>query len=447
MPSTLEQLTPTRVKLTVEIPFSALQPSLDKVYRQIASQVNIPGFRKGHVPQRIIDQRVGRGAVLQDAINEAIPDAYGQAVAEHGVAPLGQPEIELSKLEDNDVVEFTAEVNVRPEFDLPDFSKVSVKVKTATVADGAIDERIDLLRQRFAVNKDVERAAKKGDVVVIDLKATKAGKVLPDGTAQGVTYRIGSGGMLDGLDKAVTGLKAGASAKFTSKLVGGELAGTEAEIDVKVARVQEQELPTVDDEFAQLVSQFDTVKEMRADLRAGLERMSRYEQAAEARDKVVEAVLKLAKFEVPQEIVDAEVTSRRAQVEDQLQQASATIEQYLANTDDEAKTPEEFWANLAKRAESNLRAQILLDKIADDRQIGVEQEDLTSYILSRSQQAGTTPEQEAQHMMDHNHLPEWMGEIRRSKALGLMVESAKISDEAGKAVDITALRNDQAPVA
>lgn len=209
MPSTVEQLNPSRVKLTVEIPFSDLQPHLTKAYREIAQSVNIPGFRKGKVPSAVIDQRFGRGMVLQEAINAALPSAYGQAVEANKLIPLGDPEVEITKLEDGDLVEFVAEVDVRPEFDLPAFSTLTATVPVLADLDTEIDNRIAMMRERFATSTEVERAAAEGDVVTIDLVGTRDGEELQDATAEGVTYTIGAGGMLDGLDEAVTGLKAG----------------------------------------------------------------------------------------------------------------------------------------------------------------------------------------------------------------------------------------------
>lgn len=443
MPSTVEQLSPTRVKLTIEIPFTDLKPAIDKAYSQIASQITVPGFRKGKVPAAVINQRVGRGAVLQEAINEAIPQAYAAAVTEHSLTPLAQPEIDITKLEDNDVVELVAEVDVRPEFDLPDFSLVKVSVDNLSDTQPIIDERTDLLRQRFATTTEVERAAADTDLVVLDLDGSRDGEALPEASAKGISYVLGSGGMLDGLDEAVTGLSAGDSTTFTSTLVGGSLAGQEAEIAVVVQKVSSRELPELNDDFAQLVSEFDTVDEMKADLADFAVRQARLEQAGSARDKVLEALLEITPFEVPATLVANERMARRNQIENQLRQAGLTLESYLdGNEAETAKTPDEFWANVDASAEKSLKAQILLDKIADDRQIPVEQQDLTALLFRKAQENGTSPEQELSHMQEHDHMAEWMGEIRRGKALGLIVSGATITDADGKVVELDRLTGD-----
>lgn len=443
LPSTVEQLSPTRVKLTIEIPFADLKPAIDKAYAQIAKTITVPGFRKGKVPAAVINQRVGRGAVLQEAINEAIPEAYAAAVTEHSLSPLAQPEIDITKLEDNDLVELVAEVDVRPAFDLPDFSLVKVSVENLSDTEPIIAERTNLLRERFATTTEVERAAADGDLVVLDLVGSRDGEPLPEASAEGISYVIGSGGMLDGLDEAVTGLSAGDTTTFSSTLVGGSLRGEESDITVTVQKVSSRELPELDDDFAQLVSEFDTVDEMKADLADFAARQARLEQAGSARDKVLEALLELTPFEVPERLVEGEKEARKNQITQQLRQAGLTVEAYLEGNEAEtATTPEEFWANVDSSAEKSLKAQILLDKIADDRQIPVEQQDLTALLFRKAQENGTTPEQELSHMTEHNHMPEWMGEIRRGKALGLVVSGATITDADGKIVDLASLTGD-----
>nr|WP_242681490.1 trigger factor [Tessaracoccus sp. SD287] len=442
VPSTLEQLSPNRVKLTIELPFSELKPALDKAYQEIGTQVTVPGFRKGKVPARVIDQRVGRGTVLEQAINSALPEAYAAAVEEHKLVPLGQPDVDVTKLEDGDLVEFTAEVDVRPEFDLPDFSTITAEVPVLEVADTELDERLDTLRARFATTTEVDRAAAEGDVVTLDLAGKQNGEVLDEASATGVTYKLGSGGMLDGLDEAATGLKAGETATFTSTLVGGAHKDEEAEIELTITKVSEQELPELDDEFAQMVSQFDTVEEMKADLSDAIVRQARLRQATDARDKVLEAVLAETAFELPEGVVTADFEARQQQINTQLAQAGLTIERYLAESDEEAETAEEFWATIKQRSLDALRAQVVLDKLADEDEIGVGQEELTQLIFAKASQSGSTPEQEMQHMMEHNHTQEWMLEVRRNKALTQIVNAATITDADGNVVDLAKLQQD-----
>ena len=437
MPSTVEKLGPSRAKLTVEIPWTDLKPHLDKAYREIATQVTIPGFRKGKVPPMVIDQRFGRGAVLQEAINAALPGAYEAAVNEAGIIPLGEPDVDVTKLEDGEAIEFTAELDIRPDFEVPDAKGVTVTVDALGDTEAEVENRIEMLRSRFATTSEVERAAADGDVVTINLLGSRDGEPLADATAEGVTYRIGSGGMIDGLDEAVTGLSAGESATFASTLVGGELEGEPADITVTVTKVSEQELPAVDDEFAQLVSEFDTVEEMKADLTSSVAEMARLEQAAKGRDKVLEALVDQVDLELPERLLTAEVEARKEQIGEQLKRAGLTLERYLEQADEEAKTAEEFWAELETSTERGLKAQLLLDKVADDAEVGIDQADLSELLVRKAAQAGTSPEQEAQHMMEHNHTSAWMQEIRRNKALATIVAAATVTDTDGNPVDVT----------
>ena len=442
MPSTLEQLSPTRVKLTIDMPFAELQPAIDESYKEISKQVNIPGFRKGKVPPRLIDQRFGRGVVLQEAINQVLPQAYGQAVTEHELRPLGQPEIDIAELNDGQNVVFTAEVDVRPEFDLPDLSKVKVDVTNAEVTDEQVNERVELLRERFGTLTDVDRAAAEGDVVTLNLTASQDGQVLDEAEANDVQYKVGAGGMVDGLDEALVGMKADETKTFTSTLVGGPHRDETAEIEVTVTKVQNQELPEVDDEFAQLVSEFDTADEMLADLRSNLERMARIDQANQAREHVLKAVVDATEFELPEALVAGEQTARRENIENQLNRAGLTLEQYLADSEDEPDTAEEFWNDIDTRVVEGLRSQIILDKYAEDNELEVSQQELTELIFAKAQQNGSTPEQEIQHMMEHDHVAEWMGEVRRGKALGELVSAATVSDADGNVIDLRRLNSD-----
>jgi trigger factor len=442
VPSTVEQLSPSRVKLTIEIPFAELQPHLDKAYREIAQSVNIPGFRRGKVPPAIIDQRFGRGAVLQDAINAALPAAYSRAVEEARIIPLGEPDVDVTKLEDRTLVEFTAEVDVRPDFDLPDFSTLSATVAAPGDREAEIDDRIETMRQRFATRSDVDRAAERGDIVTIDISASQDGKEIVDAHAEGLSYKVGAEGMIEGLDEAVLGKSAGDEVDFPSKLVGGPFKGQEAVLHVVVHKVQEEKLPDLDDDFAQMISEFDTVDEIRADLGKRVDELARLEQVQQASDKVLEELVTKLDFEVPQALLDAQVTERTQQITNQLAQAGYTLERYLEENEEEADTPEAFWAEVAANTAKALKAQIVLDKLADEQEIGVEQQDLTEMLFRRAAQSGSSPEQEMQHMMEHGHTQEWMQEIRRTKALKAIVEAATVTDESGAVVDVTAVRPD-----
>jgi trigger factor len=442
VPSTVEQLSATRVKITVEVPFTDLKPSMDKAYAEVARSVNIPGFRRGKVPPMVIDQRFGRGVIIQEAFNNSWQGFYGAAVTENKLAPLAQPDVEVTKLEDGDVIEFTAEVDVRPEFDLPDFSALQAQVDALDVPDTLVDGQIDLLRNRFGSRETVERPAAEGDIVTISLVASRDGEPLADATADDVEYTIGSGQMLDGLDEAVIGLSAGESATFSSTLVSGPLKDEEADIQVTVSNVQKAELPEADDAFAQEASEFDTMEELRANVKERLTRMARLEQASQARDAVLETLIGQLDIEVPEHLLNSEIDGRRRQITEQLAQAGLTVEQYLADIAED-QTEDEFWTDLENRGEQALKAQIVLDKVADESAIDVDQNDLTQHILRKAQTEGVPPQQIADHLQEHpHHIEEYMLEIRRGKALAMIVESATVTDSNGSVVPLAKLHED-----
>ncbi|UYM04285.1 trigger factor [Solicola gregarius] len=439
MKSATETLSPTRVKLTVEVPFEELKPSLDAAYKQIGQQINIPGFRRGKVPPQIVDQRVGRESVLNEAVNDALPGLYGKALEEHELQPLGQPEVDLTKLEYGETLEFTAELDVRPEIELPTYDDLSVTVEDAEVSDDDVQEQIDGLRERFATYQTVERAVADGDYVTIDLSASKDGEKIEAAQAEGMSYQVGTGEMLDGLDEALTGLSAGESATFDTELVGGELKGQDVQVEVSVTEVKEQELPEFDDEFAQEASQFDTADELRADLHERVVRGKRMEQASEARDLVLEELLERVDIPLPEGVVEEEINGRREQITEQLTYAGITMDDYLES---EEQTADEFEADLEKRVRDALAAQFLLDEISRKAEIGIEESELTEHILRRAQQSGADPQQYAQHMMEHNHVPQMVSEVIRGKALAQIVEDATVTDKSGNAVDLKRLQAD-----
>lgn len=439
MKSTTETLSPTRVKLTIEVPFEEFKPSLDAAYKTIGSQITIPGFRKGKVPAAIVDQRVGRTAVLDEAINSALPGWYSQALQDTKIQPLSQPDIDLSKFEDGEPIEVTAELDVRPELELPDISTIEVTVEDATVSDDDVEEQLTALRERFATFAEVDRAAAEGDFLTIDLSASQNGEEIEAAQAEGMPYTIGRATMLDGLDEAVIGLKAGETKTFTTKLVGGELAGQDVDVTVTVKDVKEQQLPELDEEFAQTASEFDTIEELRADLTDRVTRGKRMEQANEARDLVLDEIVSKIDAPLPENLVTEEIDSRRQQIEQQLAMAGVEFQTYL---DDEKQTIDEFEADLEKRVRDSLIAQFVLDQIVANEEFGIDDAELSQHIMRRAQQSGEDPNSYIQHIMEHNHVPEMVSEVLRGKALASLVESAKVTDKSGNVIELSKLRAD-----
>jgi trigger factor len=437
--SAVETLSPTRAKLTVEVPFEELKPSLDAAYKKIAQQINVPGFRRGKVPPMVIDRQIGRGPVLDEAINDALPKLYVQALQENSIEPLAQPEIDITKFEDNESLEFTAEVDVKPEITLPELDGLEVEVDSVDVSDEEVDTQVEALRERFAALNEVDRAAADGDFVALRSITTKDGEVVEGAEASEMSYQVGRGGMLDGLDEALVGMNAGDEKTFPSDLVGGDVAGMPVDVEVKVTAVKEQELPELDEEFAQTASEFDTVEELVADVRTRLERGKRLEQAAAARDAVLEKILDLVEVPVPDTILDQELNARRENVQQQLAYAGLTMEQYLES---EEQTLEEFESELGQRTREAIAAQFVLDEVAKREEIGVEQQELSEHIFRRAQQSGQDPNEFAKHMVEHNHIPEMVSEVVRGKALASVVEAAKVVDDKGEHVELKNLRPD-----
>ncbi|MFD5468562.1 trigger factor [Kitasatospora sp. NPDC127059] len=437
MKSAVETLNPTRVRLTVEVPFEELKPSLDAAYKKINQQVTVPGFRKGKIPARVIDQRFGRGAVLEEAVNDALPRFYTQAVDEGKIEVLGQPDITniegVEKIADGGDLKFTAEVDIRPEITLPEFSSIEVTVDPIAVSDEDIEKSLEQLRERFSSVKDVERAAAEGDIVVVDLIAKVDGEVPEDGTASGVSYEIGSGRLIDGIDEAVLGLSAGEEKTFETELKGGTQAGQTSEVTVTVTAVQEKELPELDDEFAQLASEFDTLEDLRADSRKRLERMKEYDQATQAQEKVLDALLALVEIEYPEKLLKDEIETRKHNLEHhQLEPMGLNIETYLET---QGKTREEWEAEIEEQAKKGIKTQFVLDQIVANEELGVNQEELTEHLIRRAAGSGLTPDQFAQQVVQGGQVPLLVGEVARGKALATVVEAAKVVDTEGNEIN------------
>ncbi|WP_405932319.1 trigger factor [Streptomyces sp. NBC_00827] len=434
MKSAVETLNPTRVRLSIEVPFEELKDSLDAAYKKINQQVTVKGFRKGKIPARVIDQRFGRGAVLEEAVNDALPKFYTEAVNEAELNVLGQPEVDITELKDGETLNFTAEVDVRPTIEIPDYSGIEVEVDAVEVSDEDVEKAVTELRERFASTSPVERAAQDGDVVTLDLEAKVDGEVLEDGIASDVSYTIGSGELLDGIDEAVKGLEAGGETTFTSELKGGSATGKEAEVAVKVTQVAARELPELDDDFAQLASEFDTLDELKADSRKRLENMKQYDQATQAQERVLEKLLELVEVPVPEKLLADEINTRKHNLEHhQLGQMGLDLEKYL---EIQGKTAEEFDAETEEAAVKGIKTQFVLDELVNKEKLNVNQEELTEHLMRRAASSGMSPDQFAQAVVEGGQVPMLVGEVARGKALAVVVEAAVVKDTNGEVVDL-----------
>jgi trigger factor len=438
--STVEHIGPTRVKLTVEVPFDELKPDFERAYKKIAQQVRIPGFRPGKAPARILDARLGRGVVLDEVLNTAVPAKYSEAVsAAEDVKPIGRPDIEVTELADGDKVAFTAEVDVRPEITLPELDGLTVVVDDVEVTEEQVTEQLDQLRARFGTLTGVERAAAADDFVQIDLSASVDGKPVEEATTTGFSYQVGQGGLIDGIDEAITGLSAGEEKVFTSTLVAGEHADKEAEVTVKVTAVKERQLPDADDEFAQLASEFDTLDELTADLKERLGRVRRMEQVTQARDKILEQIVEATEVPLPESVVEAEIESRHHDAVHAFDHSDDEFNKFLES---QGKTREEFDTETKEEAEKSVKTRLVLDALADSEEIQVGDQELTERIMYQAQQYGMAPEQFVQQIQQAGQLGAIYQDVRRSKALIVAVRAATVTDSAGAEVDLSDLIGD-----
>ncbi len=412
-------LSPTRVRLDIEVPFSELQSHVDAAYKSIAKSVNIPGFRKGKVPNALIDQRFGRTVVLEEAINQAIPVFYAQAARENEVKVIGRPNVDLTELNDGKEIKFTVEVDVRPEITLPDYSKISIKVDDVEVSDSDVDEQVDELRARFGTLTALDRAVTKGDFVSIDLVARIDGAELEDGVARKVSYEVGTNRMIDGLDDALEGMNAGESKTFVAPLLGAH-EGQESEVEVTVHSVKERILPGLDDGFAALASEFDTLAELREDVRVRLGRLKAMEQGAQARSRLLEALLEATDIPVPEGVVLDEVNehlTHEGRLEDETHRAEVDAD-----------------------VRQSLRSSFLLDAIAVEENVDVDEAEISEYLIRSSARYGMTPDDFAKQLVEGGQLPSVLSEVARAKALATVLERTQVTDASGRKVDLEALR-------
>jgi trigger factor len=416
--TTVERLNPTRVKLTITVDQAGFKPALEKAYETVSSQVNIPGFRKGKVPATILDQRVGKDAIIAQAVNDGLDDFYRAALIQENLKPLSTPQADIKSAPNaqepaNELI-VELEVEVRPEFKLPEYKGLKVKVDAVKIAKMDIETELDALRARFGTLKNVDRPAKNGDFTSIDLSASIGGTQID--TAKDISYEIGSGQLLDGIDEALETLTAGETTTFRSQLVGGDQAGSEAEVTVTLNAVKERELPKADDAFAQLASEFDTIDELKADIEKKLEGNFVRKQILQARDQIVDQLVEKAKIPVSDEAVKREVDS------------------HLENEGKAMDDPHRV--EVLEETEKNFRVQLLLDAVVDAEAIKVEDQELIEYLAFQSRNYGMDPNDFIKQVANAGQVPMFVDELSRRKAVDALVAHAEITDAKGNKVAI-----------
>jgi trigger factor len=430
--SSVEQLSPTRVRINVEVPFTELEPDFQRAYKELAKQVRLPGFRPGKAPAKLLEARFGREAMLEQVVNEALPSRYGQAVAESEVHPLGQPNIEVTKKEYGQELAFTAEVDVRPTISLPDLSALKVSVDPIEVSDDDVDAELESLRARFGTLTGVDRPVADGDFVSIDLSATVDGEDVPGAAAEGLSHEVGSGRLIAGLDEALVGLSVDESREFTAKLATGEHAGQDAQVTVTVRSIKERELPEPDDEFAQLASEFDTIDELRTSLRDQVGQAKRAQQAEQIREATLDALLEQVEVPLPEGVVQAQFDSAVHGALNSFDHDEAKFAEVLRG---QGKSRQQFEVDARNAAEKDVQRQLLLDALADDLEVQVGQDDLTERLVATSRQYGIEPQQLFAYLQENNQLPAMFADVRRGLTIAAVVSAATVTDTDGNTVD------------
>lgn len=432
MKSTVEQLSPTRVRINVEVPFAELEPDFQRAYKELAKQVRLPGFRPGKAPAKLLEARIGREAMLDQIVNDALPSRYGQAVAESDVQPLGRPNIEVTKKEYGQDLQFTAEVDIRPKISPPDLSALTVSVDPIEIGEDDVDAELQSLRTRFGTLTAVDRPVAVGDVVSIDLSATVDGEDIPNAAAEGLSHEVGSGRLIAGLDDAVVGLSADESRVFTAKLAAGEHAGQEAQVTGTVRSVKERELPEPDDEFAQLASEFDSIDELRASLSDQVRQAKRAQQAEQIRNATIDALLEQVDVPLPESYVQAQFDSVLHSALSGLNHDEARFNELLV---EQGSSRAAFDAEARTASEKDVKRQLLLDALADELQVQVGQDDLTERLVTTSRQYGIEPQQLFGYLQERNQLPTMFADVRRELAIRAAVEAATVTDSDGNTID------------
>ncbi len=423
MKSSVTKINETRVKIDIEITFEELAPYFADAYKAIGASITIPGFRKGHVPQAMIEKRVGRAAVIDEAVNAALPTFYTEAAKENKVKVIGRPKVDIKELVDGEKLSFQVEVDVRPDLTLPNFSEITLEVDDVAVGDTEIAEQVDALRARFGTLSTVEKPVESGLFVTIDLVASKDGKELDGGVANDISYEVGSASMIDGLDEALIGLNVGDSKRFTAALVG-MAEGEVGDIDVTVKAVKNRDLPELNDDFAKLASEFETLAELRADVTKRLERIKTLEQGSHARDLLVEKLFADITIPLPQNIIDDEVNdhlAKEGRLEDAAHRAEVTEQTIQA-----------------------IKQEILFDTIVDAEQVAVNENELTEYLVRASQRYGMTPDQFIKEISDAGQINSMVSEVARAKGLAGVLGRVTVKTKSGKVVDLEALAPKQA---
>ena len=432
MKSTISQEGPTKVRISVEATPDELEPAVERAFERLSGEVKVPGFRTGKVPRKVLEARLDADQIRQMSLEEAVPALWRQAVTENEVKPITLPEIEVQSYDEQGLT-FDALFEVRPEVNLPDFSQISVERPIATVSDEELEEQLKRLQERFATLETVAHPARRGDFALIDLKGYRHDKEVPEASATDLLYEVGSERFVPELDGELEGKRQGDILKFNATLPDtypGEFSGQEISFQVLVKETRQKNLPALDDEFAKSASEFDTLDELRADLRSRIEELKRVSADAEVRNRLLEKVIAEASVPVPDALVNDELSYRVARFSDQLRQAGVSLDQYLERT---GQTEEQITEDLRGQAERNVAAQLILDEVGAREELQASEDDLQAELLTHAQAMQKKPEELREDLVSSGRLGALAADIIRRKALDLIVERAEVKEESPSA--------------
>lgn len=429
MKTSLTRESASKVRLSVEATAEEVAPSLARAVKALGEQVKIPGFRKGKVPQKVLESRLGADAVREAALNEAIPALMTKAVEEQELQPIAPPNVDVTSYDLGGDLVFDATVEVRPEFELPDLAGIKVRRPSASATDEEIEDQLGRLRDRFATLNTVERPANPGDFALIDIHGTLDGAQVEALSGTDQLFEVAQGFPIQEIDQQLTGAKAGDILEFDAQVpdgVGGDVAGKQVRFRILVKEVKQKDLPALDDEFAKTASEFETLEELRTDVRERIDKVKAVQVDAEVRNRVLEELLAEVDVEAPDALVNQEMAYRLHRFEDQLRAAGMTLDEYMQAND---FSDEQVEADLRTQAERNVRAQMILEEIGRKEGFQVTKEELEQEVRYHAETMRIPADELAKELSDRGRILAMAGDIIRRKALNHVVELADIEEE------------------
>jgi trigger factor len=442
--TSVEELDDNKVRLHVSISAVEFERAIDAAFRKLATEVKIPGFRPGKAPRKLLEARLGADVARDQALRDSLPTYYAQAVQSEALDTIAAPDIDITAGQDGGDVEFDAVVEVRPVVKLSDYESLRVEIPAPSISDEAVDSQVDALRERFADLEESARPLADGDYAQIDIKGYVHDEAVDALTATDYLYEVGSGLLVPKLDEELTGKRPGDILKFNDKLPErfGDRAGEEVAFQVLVKEAKRKVLPDVTDEWASEASEFDTVEELRDDIRRRLELVGRVQAQMAARDKVLDAVSDLVTIDLPDALVQQEMEQRLHDMAHRLEAQGVTIQQYLAATGTEEQ---ELVQQMRGAAERGVRADLALRAVAAQEGIEASDEELHQEIERIAERLEEKPAKVRRDLDRRGILEAVRSDIARGKALRFLVDHADVVDEAGNPLDLKVPEGEPSP--